>query len=331
VRIRAPLDFRVPFIIQELLMPVVAVINRKGGSGKSTISTHLASWCANNSISVMLGDIDRQQSTRTWLRLRDPGFPPIAPWAMDNRNMLKPPTGVTHVVLDTPGGLHGLELARVVMFTDVILMPVCDSVFDRESAAACFAELKNLPRIASGRCKVGVIAMRMENFDASLRNLRAWAQTQGDLPIIGALHDSRVYVRCAEAGLTIFDLPYADVVQDLAQWQPVLDWLTPLLLPKPAALKPLQSVSITASATAFDASASLTTATSAQAFLAPAPLSKPTLGGAPPNAPPRPSVLERPAAALTSNGTLPNLPPGTLLKANAFIPRFLQKPPASNA
>ena len=49
-------------------MPVVAVVNRKGGSGKSTIATHIAAWCANAGLSVMLGDVDRQQSTRTWLR-----------------------------------------------------------------------------------------------------------------------------------------------------------------------------------------------------------------------------------------------------------------------
>ena len=52
-------------------MPVIAVVNRKGGSGKSTLATHLAAYCANAGIAVMLGDVDRQQSTQTWLRLRE--------------------------------------------------------------------------------------------------------------------------------------------------------------------------------------------------------------------------------------------------------------------
>src|SRR5688500_12486743 len=51
-------------------MPVVAVINRKGGSGKSTLATHLAGYYANADAAVMLGDVDRQLSTRTWLRQR---------------------------------------------------------------------------------------------------------------------------------------------------------------------------------------------------------------------------------------------------------------------
>ena len=99
-------------------MPVIAVVNRKGGSGKSTFAAHVAAWCARQGHSVMLGDVDRQQSSRAWLRRRDPALPRIAPWAMDQKNMLRVPTGITHVVLDTPGGIHGFELARVVMFAD---------------------------------------------------------------------------------------------------------------------------------------------------------------------------------------------------------------------
>src|SRR5947199_5013946 len=85
-------------------MPVIAVVNRKGGSGKSTFAAHVAAWCAKQGHAVMLGDVDRQQSSRAWLRRRPAELPSIAPWAMDN-NMLKVPTGISHVVLDTPGGL----------------------------------------------------------------------------------------------------------------------------------------------------------------------------------------------------------------------------------
>ena len=76
-------------------MPVIAVINRKGGSGKSTMATHLAAWLARQGAAVMLGDVDRQQSTRTWLKRRSPTLPAIAPWAIDQKNVLKVPVGVT--------------------------------------------------------------------------------------------------------------------------------------------------------------------------------------------------------------------------------------------
>ena len=92
-------------------MPVIAVVNRKGGSGKSTLATHIAGYCANHEIPVMLGDVDRQQSTQTWLKLRSAhtraDHPAILGWAIDPKNVLRAPPGVSHVILDTAGGLRG--------------------------------------------------------------------------------------------------------------------------------------------------------------------------------------------------------------------------------
>lgn len=218
-------------------MPVIAIVNRKGGSGKSTLAAHLAAWCARQGSSVMLGDVDRQQSSRGWLRRRDASLPAIAPWALDQKNVLRVPTGITHVVLDTPGGLHGFELARVVMFADAILMPVCHSVFDRESAAACHAELIALPRVASGRCRLASVGMRIDGRTKAADTLRDWSAGLG-VPFLGALREAQLYVRSLERGLTLFDLPAQQTVQDMAQWEPILQWLTPLLYPIQAANDP---------------------------------------------------------------------------------------------
>ena len=215
-------------------MPVIAVVNRKGGSGKSTLAAHMAAWCALQGSSVMLGDVDRQQSARAWLKRRDPNLPTIAPWAVDQKNMLRVPTGITHVVLDTPGGMHGFELARVVMFADAIIMPVCNSMFDRESAAACHAELMALPRVASGRCKLVTIGMRIDARTNAAQTLREWSEGLG-VPYLGALRETQLYVRSLERGMTIFDLSSQTAAIDLQQWEPILRWLKPLLYPLQAA------------------------------------------------------------------------------------------------
>jgi chromosome partitioning protein len=212
-------------------MPVVAVVNRKGGSGKSTLATHLAAHCANAGASVMLGDVDRQQSTRAWLRQRAANAGEragITSWPVDPRNFARPPAGADLVVLDTPGGLTGLDLARVVMYADAILMPVGPSIFDRESAADCLAELRRLPRVAADRCRIGVIGMRLDARTDGADTVRAWAQAQG-LPLITVLRESEAYVRCIEEGLTLFDLPPEAATEELAQWKPLLLWLRPLL------------------------------------------------------------------------------------------------------
>lgn len=213
-------------------MPVIAIVNRKGGSGKSTLATHLAACYANRGNPVMLGDVDRQQSTQSWLRLRalqdSPARAPIVGWVVDPKRILRPPAGVSFVVLDTPGGLRGFDLARVVAFADVVLMPVCNSVFDRDSAAECHAELMALPRVASGRCKVAAIGMRIDGRTKAAETLALWAGGL-KLPFIGVLREAQVYVRSVEQGLTLFDLPPEQAQADLAQWKPIVDWLEPVL------------------------------------------------------------------------------------------------------
>jgi chromosome partitioning protein len=201
------------------------VVNRKGGSGKSTVAAHLAAWYAHKGNAVMLGDVDRQQSTRSWLRRRDDSLPTIAPWTVD-QNILRVPTGITHVILDTPGGMHGFDLARMVMFADYIIMPVCGSSFDRESAAACHAELMALPRVATGRCKLACIGMRIDVRTRTTQVLKDWADDL-KLPFLGILRETQLYVQCLERGMTIFDLPEQRAAADLVQWKPILDWLAP--------------------------------------------------------------------------------------------------------
>ena len=214
-------------------MPVIAVVNRKGGSGKSTFAAHAAAWCARQDLAVMLGDIDRQQSSRGWLRRRDAALPPIAPWTLDQKNVLRVPTGITHVVLDTPGGLHGFELARIVMFADAIVVPVCPSLFDRESAEACIAELKTLPRVAKGQCRVATVGMRVDGRTSGGEVLRAWA-ARNEVEMVGQIRETQLYVRSLERGLTLFDLPAEKVETDLAQWRPIVEWLRPIMMPMPA-------------------------------------------------------------------------------------------------
>lgn len=215
-------------------MSVIAVVNRKGGSGKSTLATHIAAYCALRGAAVAIADIDRQQSTRAWLRQRKAQLAGeamrITAWNVDPRSFVRPPVGIDHVVIDTPGGLTGLDLARVVMYADALLVPIGASIFDRESAAACLAEMRTLPRVASGRCRVGAIGMRVEAHSDSAEALLGWSREQ-KLQIVAVLPQSSAYVRCIDKGLTLFDLPLEEIEADLAHWKPLLQWLRPLARP----------------------------------------------------------------------------------------------------
>jgi chromosome partitioning protein len=215
-------------------MSVIAVVNRKGGSGKSTLATHIAAYCALRGAAVAIADIDRQQSTRAWLRQRKAQLAGeamrLTAWNVDPRSFVRPPVGIDHVVIDTPGGLTGLDLARVVMYADALVVPIGASIFDRESAAACLAELRTLPRVASGRCRVGAIGMRVEAHSEAAEALLGWSNEQ-KLQILAVLPSSSAYVRCIDKGLTLFDLPLEEIEADLAHWKPLLQWLRPLVRP----------------------------------------------------------------------------------------------------
>ena len=107
-------------------------------------------------------------------------------------------------------------------------------MFDRESAAACHAELMTMPRVASGRCRLAVVGMRVDARTNAAQVLDEWSESLG-VPFLGALRETQLYVRSLERGLTIFDLQPQQAAADLVQWAPILQWLTPQLYPPQAA------------------------------------------------------------------------------------------------
>ncbi len=205
-------------------MPTVALVSRKGGCGKSTLATNIAAHFARRGLPVTLGDLDHQQSMRVWLKRRPSAAPAVAGWVGDVAGNVRPPLGVTHLVLDTPGGLHGLALAKVAMVADAILIPVSGSVFDREAASDCWGELRMHPRVASGRCQVAAIGMRLDRRTQAEEIASDWAASIG-LRWLCSLRSSQIYVRAVENGLSIFDMPPSVTEIDREQWQPLIDWL----------------------------------------------------------------------------------------------------------
>ena len=111
-------------------MPVIVVANPKGGVGKSTLATNLAGYFASRGHAVLLGDIDRQHSARAWLDLRPPQAAPITTWEISEDFVARPPKGTSHVVLDTPAGLHGWRLNDVLKIADKVVVPLQPSLFD---------------------------------------------------------------------------------------------------------------------------------------------------------------------------------------------------------
>ncbi len=205
-------------------MPTISVVSRKGGSGKSTLATNLAAYFALHNLPITLGDLDHQQSMRVWLGRRPSAAPSIASWVADASTLSRPPSGLQNLVIDTPGGLTGLELAKTVMLSDAILIPVCGSIFDRESASDCWAELRQHPRVKSGRCAVAAVGMRLDARTHADLITRDWAASV-QLDFITSIRTTQLYVRAVENGLSIFDMPLAVSETDREQWRPIIRWV----------------------------------------------------------------------------------------------------------
>lgn len=204
-------------------MKAFLVANPKGGSGKSTLATNLAGYFASCGHDVMLGDIDRQQSSRAWLGVRPFHLPSIDTWDIGPDDIARPPKGTTHVVLDTPAGLHGKLLDKVLKLSTRVIVPVQPSMFDMLATRAFLQALLGEKAVRKGKADVAVIGMRVDARTRAAGELERFF-AEFDLPVLAYLRDTQVYVQATSAGMTLFDLPPSRAERDLEQWQAIIDW-----------------------------------------------------------------------------------------------------------
>jgi chromosome partitioning protein len=171
----------------------------------------------------MLGDVDRQQSTGQWLALRPPQLPAISGWDLVDHDVVRPPKGSSHVVLDTPAGLRGKRLDAVLKITDLLLVPLQPSPFDMAATRDFIASLREHKRF--DRLRIGLVATRVKEHTHAVEHLREFLATL-DQPLVTELRDTQNYVHLAARGLTLWDVAAGRVERDLAQWQALTDWLS---------------------------------------------------------------------------------------------------------
>jgi cellulose biosynthesis protein BcsQ len=204
-------------------MTVIAVINGKGGAGKSTLSSHLASYCAIRHASVALCDLDPQRSTEIWLKLRPESSAKIRGHSLTS-SFTRPPTDAQHVVIDTPSGFQGMPYLRLMMYADTVLIPTAFSIFDRGALESTVRTLKAAPRVVSGHCKIACVGTRIDPHSNDAALLETMLRDLS-VPYLGAIPAARVYSRCLEQGLSVFDFP-SDIAQgQMPHWAGVISWL----------------------------------------------------------------------------------------------------------
>ena len=205
-------------------MKAILVANPKGGSGKTTLATNLAGALAAGGRNVMLWDLDRQQSSLSWLAMRPAHYPAIHRLDARKDDTSALPRGDSWMILDSAAGLHGKNLARALNIAHKVIVPVQPSVFDMAATSVFLQTLVEEKAVRKQKTSIGIVGMRVNAHTRAAATLEAFL-AQFELPVLTYLRDTQVYVNAAFNGLSLFDLPESVSGRDVEQWRPILDWI----------------------------------------------------------------------------------------------------------
>lgn len=198
----------------------ILIANAKGGCGKSTIASNLATAFANSGLRTALADADRQQSCLGWLKRRPDNVPKIEglDWRTDRK---APPKKTERLVIDTGAGLRSKKVLDMLEHADLIVMPVLPSVFDERATRAFLKKVDLLKPVRKGRKSVAVVGNRLRARTHAEAELGKFLQDLGhDISV--RLKDRVIYADVARRGLGIFDLPPSQRVGAVDEWLPLI-------------------------------------------------------------------------------------------------------------
>lgn len=205
-------------------MRSVLIANPKGGCGKTTIATNVAGFFARKGKRVVLSDMDRQGSSTHWLERRPAQLPTIHQWNGRKDASFEYGFNPDWVIMDAPAGIRGDALKTAVRNVEKIIIPILPSMPDMEATQDFIQLLVEYKRILKGRCKIGLVANRVNQRVLAARELDDFL-SQFDLPLVTHLRDTQNYVQVINAGVSLFDLPFYRSTKDRTEWKPLIQWL----------------------------------------------------------------------------------------------------------
>lgn len=189
-------------------MPIVAIINQKGGAGKSTIAVHLARWLQKQKESVLVVDADAQCSSSKWLERLEQDIPYEILQAPDVLldELPKLASSYEWVIVDGPAALS--ETTRAVILTaDLALIPCQPTGVDLESASDTVRLVHQAQRIRRGEPKAVMFVNRAVKGtklkDEAIEVLRLMPDV---IVLDTVIHQRQILADCYGQNATVFDL-----------------------------------------------------------------------------------------------------------------------------
>ena len=202
-------------------MRTIMLMNAKGGCGKTTLATNLATWYADDGMKVALADYDPQRSSLDWLEARKgyEGIPDIE--GIDAvAGPVKPARGTDLLIMDAPASTHGQTINKMLQRVDTLILPVLPSPIDMRACNRFLEELLQHRK----QIRIGIVANRVKEQTRIYHDLEAYLGHL-KIPFLTHLRESQNYIRAAEEGLAIFELAPSQVYKDVILWDPVFAWL----------------------------------------------------------------------------------------------------------
>jgi chromosome partitioning protein len=197
-------------------MAIISVLNPKGGSGKTTLSTNLARSLHERGRKVLIVDSDPQGSARDWHAATEDNPLPLV--ALDRPNNVKNLSGIAasydYVVIDGAAKLEDM-MAAAIKVSDCVLIPVQPSPYDLWAASDLVEFVKARQEVTDGKPRAAFVisrAIRGTKLGHEIgKALNEYGLSVFNTPIM----QRQIYPQTAADGLTVFDGTNADAIVEI--------------------------------------------------------------------------------------------------------------------
>ena len=216
-------------ISQQVNLHKIVILNPKGGCGKTTLATNLASYFAASGPPPTLVDCDPGGYSMRWIDKRPDDKPkvfgiseyehcvrydrPLHAWPESKQ-----------LIVDLPAALTTEQLYHETYDAHSILIPVVPSEIDIYSAAGFIADLLLGAQLDRRNRNIGIVANRTRQHTKSYRMLMRFL-TSLEIPVIAEFRDSQNFVHAAAYGIGICEMPAYKVRKDMEELNRLVDWL----------------------------------------------------------------------------------------------------------
>lgn len=197
-------------------MKVIAVLNQKGGSGKTTIATHLARALQKLDYSVLLVDSDPQGSARDWSAVDEEN--PVTVIGIDRPTIdrdLKSVAKKDFIVIDGAPQASDLALSAI-KAADFVLIPVQPSPYDIWATSDLVDLVKQRIEVTDGKLQAAFVVSRAIK-GTKIGTEISEALLGYELPVFETRITQRViYPTSATTGTTVLDIdPSSDASKEV--------------------------------------------------------------------------------------------------------------------